>query len=225
MATHFDTNIENIRSKFLLMGQLATESLELALESLEQTDPKKAKLVRIRDEEIDNLENELSASVTILLSTHAPIASDLRLLVSTMKASHEIERIGDEAKAIARRSRNTTIHDFHQIPKMGKIALEMIRDSLGVFVEFDEEKAKAIWTTDLSVDALNAENNTFCQDLVNKEPASASSIFEMLFISKSLERIADHAVNISKEAVFLATSRDVRHAKEFKKSKLRNKTL
>lgn len=113
MATHFDTNIENIRSKFLLMGQLATESLELALESLEQTDPKKAKLVRIRDEEIDNLENELSASVTILLSTHAPIASDLRLLVSTMKASHEIERIGDEAKAIARRSRNTTIHLHH----------------------------------------------------------------------------------------------------------------
>ena len=107
---------------------------------------------------------------------------------------------------------------------MGNIALEMIRDALYVFAEFDEKKAKNIWTTDLKVDQLNSENMAFCQDLVNQDPASASSIFEMLFISKSLERIADHAVNISKEVVFMATSRDVRHAKEFKKSKLK-KTL
>ena len=221
MTTYIENNLENMRSKFLLMGQLATDSLQLAMESLLEGDTQKAKIVRKKDEEIDNLENDLSANVTSHLSTHAPVATDLRLLVSTMKASHEIERIGDEAKAIARRSKNTAIHDFNKIPEMGSIALEMIRDALSVFAEFDEKKAKNIWTTDLKVDQLNSDNMTFCQDLVNQDPASASSIFEMLFISKSLERIADHAVNISKEVVFMATSRDVRHAKEFKKSKLK----
>ncbi|GIS29126.1 MAG: phosphate transport system regulatory protein PhoU [Verrucomicrobiota bacterium] len=223
MTTYIENNLENIRSKFLLMGQLATDSLQLAMESLLEGDIQKAKIVRKKDEEIDNLENDLSANVTSHLSTHAPVATDLRLLVSTMKASHEIERIGDEAKAIARRSKNTAIHDFNKIPEMGEIALEMIRDALCVFAEFDETKAKNIWTTDLKVDQLNSDNMTFCQDMVNQDPASSSSIFEMLFISKSLERIADHAVNISKEVVFMATSRDVRHEK-VKKSKLK-KTL
>jgi len=81
--------------------------------------------------------------------------------------------------------------------------------------------AKAIWTRDLEVDQLHKENNQFCQSLVEKDPTTSSSVFEVLFISKSLERVCDHAVNISKETVFMATSRDVRHAPEFKKSALR----
>ena len=101
MTTYIENNLENIRSKFLLMGQLATDSLQLAMESLLEGDIQKAKIVRKKDEEIDNLENDLSANVTSHLSTHAPVATDLRLLVSTMKASHEIERIGDEAKALS----------------------------------------------------------------------------------------------------------------------------
>jgi len=167
------------------------------------------------------LENELGEEVTTFLSTHAPVASDLRLLVSIIKISHEIERIGDEAKAIARRSRKTAIPNFHRIPRMGEIAREMIQDALSIFVEYDENQAKAIWTRDLEVDQLHKENNQFCQSLVEKDPTTSSSVFEVLFISKSLERVCDHAVNISKETVFMATSRDVRHAPEFKKSALR----
>ena len=105
--------------------------------------------------------------------------------------------------------------------KMGEIAREMIQDAPSIFVEYDEDKAKAIWTRDLEVDQLHKENNQFCQSLVEKDPTTTSSVFEVLFISKSLERVCDHAVNISKETVFMATSRDVRHAPEFKKSALR----
>ena len=93
--------------------------------------------------------------------------------------------------------------------------------AVSVFVEYDEEKAKDIWRLDLEVDRLHQENNRFCQTLVEKDPTQASSVFETLFISKSLERVCDHAVNVSKEVVFIATSRDVRHAPEYKKSALR----
>ena len=224
MTTYFEHNLENVKSKLLLMGQLANDSLKLSIQALLEGDSALAKTIRRKDEEIDDLENELSESVTSYLSTHAPVAADLRLLVATMKISHEIERVGDEAKAIARRSRKTSTLDFYEIPKMGKIVQEMLQDALSTFVEFDEEKAKHIWTRDLKVDQLHKKNNQFCQSLVEKNPTVASSVFEVLFISKSLERIGDHAVNISKEVVFMATSRDVRHAKEFKKSKLK-KTL
>jgi phosphate transport system protein len=104
---------------------------------------------------------------------------------------------------------------------MANIAHDMIRDALSIFAEFDEEKAKSIWTTDLEVDQLHKDNNKFCQLLVEKDPSMASSVFEVLFISKSLERVCDHAVNISKEIFFIATSRDVRHAPEYKKAALR----
>ena len=221
MTTQFEHNLENLKSKLLLMGQLANDSLQGAIKALVEGDSVLAKAVRTKDEEIDDLENELGEEVTTFLSTHAPVASDLRLLVSIIKISHEIERIGDEAKAIARRSRKTAIPNFHRIPRMGEIAREMIQDALSIFVEYDENQAKAIWTRDLEVDQLHKENNQFCQSLVEKDPTTSSSVFEVLFISKSLERVCDHAVNISKETVFMATSRDVRHAPEFKKPALR----
>ena len=221
MTTYFEHNLETVKSKLILMGQMANESLKTSMQALMESDSALAKSVRKKDLEIDELENELSNAITTYLSTHAPVAADLRFLVATMKISHEVERIGDEAKAIARRSRKTTIHDFHEIPKMAKIAQAMLKDALSVFVEFEEEKAKDIWKLDLEVDQLHQENNNFCQSVVEKDPSQASSVFETLFISKSLERVCDHAVNISKEAVFMATSRDVRHAPEYKKSVLR----
>ena len=223
MSTYFEHNLENLRSKLLLMGQLANESLRTSIKALINADPVLAKSVREKDEEIDNLENEISEIVTTYLSTHAPVAADLRLLVATLKISHDLERIGDEAKAIARRSKKTALHQFNEIPRMNEIAQEMLQDSLSVFVEFDEAKAKSIWTRDLQVDKLHGENNRFCLNMTEKEPTSATSAFEILFISKSLERIADHAVNISKEVVFMATSVDVRHAAKYKKSALKKK--
>ena len=137
------------------MGQLASESLRMAIEALVQADPVLARQVKEKDEEIDELENEISDLVTTHLSTHSPVAADLRLLVATMKISHEIERIGDEAKAIARRSRKTAINHFHEIPQMAEVAQAMLKDALTVFAEFDEERAKSVWTRDLEVDELH----------------------------------------------------------------------
>ena len=161
MATHYEQILENVRSKLLLMGQLSIDSLRLSLQALIDKDAELAGKVRLKDKEIDMLENELVNDVNVCLSTHAPVAGDLRLLVTTMKISHEIERVGDEAKSIARRSKKILVNDFHVIPKMAEAAQDMLREALSVFVEYDEEKAKSIWTKDLEIDAMNLENNQY----------------------------------------------------------------
>ena len=87
MSTYFEHNLENIKSKLLLIGQLASESLRMAMEALVEADPVLAKKVKEKDEEIDELEREISDLVTTHLSTHSPVAADLRLLVATMRSS------------------------------------------------------------------------------------------------------------------------------------------
>ena len=132
MATHYEQILENVRSKLLLMGQLSIDSLRLSLQALIDKDAELAGKVRSKDKEIDMLENELVNDVNVCLSTHAPVAGDLRLLVTTMKISHEIERVGDEAKSIARRSKKILVNDFHVIPKMAEAAQDMLREALSV---------------------------------------------------------------------------------------------
>jgi phosphate transport system protein len=117
MTTFFEHNLENVKSKLLLMGQLANESVNAAIQALVDGDSVLAKAVRAKDEEIDDLENELSESVTTFLSTHAPVAADLRLLVATMKISHEIERIGDETKRLLDAHAKLQCTNFIGFPK------------------------------------------------------------------------------------------------------------
>lgn len=223
MSRFFEQDLEQIRSHLLRMGQKAVESVRLAMRALVEAEPKLKKTVYANDDEIDELENLVDSEATRLLSTCAPVAADLRFIVTTMKVSHELERVGDEAKAIARRAKRALAHDYHNIPRMAELGLQMLEDALAVFVEFDQAKAEAIWTQDLEVDKLNKENHKHFTALVSENPTLAPAIFEMVFISKSLERIGDHAVGISKEIVFMATSREVRHAEEYKKSTLKKK--
>ena len=218
MITHFSETLENLRSKLLLMGQLSIDSLRLSMEALVERDHEIASRVKSKDKEIDLLENELVAEINLCLSTHSPVAADLRLLVSSIRISHEIERVGDEAKAIARRSKKIAVSDFHLVPRMARLTQDMLTEALNIFLEYEEEKPKSIWKKDLEVDAMHLENTQFCQALVLKDLNLVSSVFELLFISKSLERIGDHAVNISKEVVFMATSKEVRHDPKYKKS-------
>jgi len=223
MSRFFENNIEGIRSNLILMGQKVIDSVELSIEAIKEGNPSFRKVIKSKDDEIDSLENQIVSDITIHLSTHAPVAADLRFLVTAMKVSHELERVGDEAKAIVRRAQKAMNGHLNHIPEMAEITLSMIKEAIDVFVEFDKDRTEAIWSRDITVDHLNRENNEFFGELVSRDPALASSVFEMVFISKSLERIGDHAVSISKEIVFMATSKGVRHAEKYKKAALRKK--
>jgi phosphate transport system protein len=155
------------------------------------------------------------------MNLRAPIATELRLVIVGMKASHDLERVGDEATNIARRavrlSAEPPLKPYVDIPRMADIAIEMLRDALDCFLNGDAQKALAVVQRDSEVDTINRQLYRELTSFMIEKPETISRALELMFISKSIERIADHATNIAEEMIFLFKAKDVRHTEEVKK--------
>jgi phosphate transport system protein len=155
------------------------------------------------------------------MSLRSPIATELRLLIVGMKASHDLERVGDEATSIAKRAvrlaAEPQLKPYVDIPRMANIALEMLRDALECFLQGDVQKALAVVRRDSEVDTLNKQIYRELTSYMVEQPGTISRALELMFISKSIERIADHATNLAEEMIFLFQARDIRHNEELKK--------
>ncbi|MDX2185455.1 MAG: phosphate signaling complex protein PhoU [Opitutaceae bacterium] len=222
MKRFFDTELETFRSQLILMGERSMEQVRLALRALTEANVSLADQVIAADDEIDQLEIKIDEEAVRYMNLRAPIASELRLVIVGMKASHDLERVGDEATSIARRavklSAEPQLKPYVDIPRMGGIALEMLRDSLDCFLHGDTEKAMAIIRRDAEVDSLNKQLYRELTSYMVEKPINISRALELMFVSKSIERIADHATNIAEEMVYLAQARDIRHSEEVKKN-------
>jgi phosphate transport system protein len=216
MKRFFDAELENFRSNLLQMGERAIEQARLAMRSLTESDIALADKVIAADDEIDRLEVKIDDEAIRYMTLRGPVASELRLVVVGMKASHDLERVGDEATSIARRSRKLAIEPrielYADLPRMNNIALEMLRDALDCFVQEDEQKALAVIRRDSEVDNLNRLVYRRLTSYMLEKPDTIARALELMFISKSVERIADHATNIAEEMVFLAGGQDIRHS-------------
>lgn len=216
MKRFFDAELENFRSNLLQMGERAIEQARLAMRSLTESDIGLADRVIAADDEIDRLEVQIDDEAIRYMTLRGPVASELRLVVVGMKASHDLERVGDEATSIARRSRKLAIEPrielYADLPRMNNIALEMLRDALDCFVQEDEQKALAVIRRDSEVDNLNRLVYRRLTSYMLEKPDTIARSLELMFISKSVERIADHATNIAEEMVFLAGGQDIRHS-------------
>jgi len=216
MKRFFDTELENFRSNLLQMSERAIEQARLSMRSLVESDIALADRVIAADDEIDRLEVKIDDEAIRYMTLRGPVASELRLVVVGMKASHDLERVGDEATSIARRSRKLAIEPrielYADLPRMNNIALEMLRDALDCFVQEDEQKALAVIRRDSEVDNLNRLVYRRLTSYMLEKPDTIARSLELMFISKSVERIADHATNIAEEMVFLAGGQDIRHS-------------
>ncbi len=216
MKRFFDAELENFRSHLLLMGQSAIDQTRLAMRALVEADIRLADKVIASDDELDKLEVQIDDEAIRYMTLRGPVASELRLIVVGMKASHDLERVGDEATSIARRSRKLAIEPrlelYADLPRMTNIALEMLRDALDCFVQEDEQKALSVIRRDSEVDNINRLLYRRLTSFMIEKPDTISRALELMFISKSVERIADHAVNIAEEMVFLSKGLDIRHS-------------
>lgn len=219
----FERELESFRSNLLIMGEKAVEIVTLALQALREQDPLIAQRILAADDEIDDMEITIDGEAVRYLSLRAPVAHDLRLLTVGMKVGHELERVGDESVSIARRVQHLSgmmpVKEFHHLPQMGEFALSMLRESIEAFVNGDEEKARAIAVKDKLVDNLNAENVEILTETITTRPDQVATSLELIFVSKSLERVADHATNIAEEAIYLKIGQDVRHDPTLKAQK------
>ena len=164
---------------------------------------------------VDQLEIEIDELAIHLLSK-APLATDLRLITVAMKISHDLERVSDEATTIARRSLELSLEPqlkpYIDIPRMAGMALEMLKDALDAFVNRDTAKARAIVPRDKEVDLLNKQLHRELSSYMVERPSTITRCLNLMVISKSLERVADHATNIAEEVVYLYEARDIRHS-------------
>lgn len=215
MKRFFDSELEAFRSHLLQMGERSIDLTRQAMQALTTSDIALADKVIAADDEIDKLEVQIDDEAIRYMTLRGPVASELRLIVVGMKASHDLERVGDEATSICRRARKLAIEPklelYADMPRMVDIALEMLRDALDCFVQEDEQKALNVIRRDAEVDNLNRLLYRRLTSFMIEKPDTISRAIELMFISKSIERIADHAVNIAEEMVFLARGQDIRH--------------
>jgi phosphate transport system protein len=217
MQTYFDDDVAKFKEKLLLMGSYAESAVSQAVQSLVARNDDLALRVQADDDLMDRLEVEID-DMAINMLAKAPLASDLRLITVAMKISQNLERVGDEATTIARRamelSQEPPLKTFIDIPRMAGIALGLLKEALDSFVRKEPEKARAIIPRDKEVDALNRQMYRELSLCMVENPSTISRCLNLMTVSKSLERVADHAANIAEEVVYLCEARDIRHAQE-----------
>ena len=211
---HFDQELVALKEKLLTMASKAEAAVNNAIKALVDRDDDLARSVKEEDNALDQLEIEVDETAIGLLSK-APLASDLRLIAVAMKISHDLERVGDEATTISRRavelSQEPQLKPYIDIPRMAKMALEMLDHALDAFVNANPEKARAVIPRDKEVDALNRQLHRELSSYMVEKPTTITRSLNLMVISKSLERIADHATNVAEEVVYLYEAKDIRH--------------
>ena len=211
---HFEQELTDLKEKLLTMASKATNAVDRAIKSLVDRDDDLARAVQHEDDELDQLEIEID-DIAVGLLSKAPLASDLRFITAAMKISHDLERVGDEATKIARRSielsQEPQLKPYVDIPRMTRMGAEMMADALNAFVSRNPVKARAVIPRDKEVDLLNKQLHRELASYMVERPATISRCLSLMVISKSLERIADHATNVAEEVVYLYEAKDIRH--------------
>jgi phosphate transport system protein len=215
MQRHFDQDLANLKDQLMTMAGHAENSVTMAIQAVVERNDEVARKVIEYDNILDKSEIELDEQCINLLALKAPMASDLRLITVAMKVIQNLERIGDEATKIARRAlelnREPALKAFVDIPRMGSLSIAMLKSALDAFVHGDTIKAKELIQKDSEIDNLNKQLNRELISFMLEDPQKITRSLYLMVVSKSLERIADHATNIAEEVVFLQEGADIRH--------------
>ncbi len=205
----FDDDISQLRGLIAQMGGLAEVGIQGAMTALVRHDSASAQKVVDDDRKIDALEAEVDRLAVKIIALRAPMADDLREVVAALKISGVVERIGDYAKNIAKRSGEvegrSKIEPLTLLPAMAEIAESMVHDVLDAYAARDADKAAEVIARDQKVD--NFYDSIF-RNLVShmmENPSTISSAAQLLFVAKNLERIGDHATNIAEMVHYAAT--------------------
>lgn len=215
MSPLFQDDLKQLSDRLLIMASKAEGAVNAAIRALIERDDELAIHVEATDSEIDRLEIEID-ELAILLLSKAPLARDLRFITVAMKICTDLERVGDEATTIARRTlelnQEPQLKDYIDIPIMVQKAMEMMDQALKAFVNSDAESAQAVIPMDKAVDRINKQMHRELSSYMVENPKNISRCLNLMVISKSIERIADHAKNIGEVVVYLCDAKDIRHA-------------
>src|SRR5690606_30231097 len=183
----------------------------MAIEALSRRDPEAARETIAHDARINELEDQVDAMTVRMLALRQPMAQDLREVVAALKISGAVERIGDYAANVAKRvltlSQLPQVKPLHAIPRMGRLAQELLKDVLDAYIEHDADKAIRVWERDEEVDEMYTSLFRELLTYMMEDPRNISACTHLLFIAKNIERIGDHSTNIAETIHFLVRGR------------------
>jgi len=216
ISQQFNQDLENIRSDMLEMGGMVEAQVANAVRALVDANSELAEAVIKVEEEIDKKEIEIDEECTQVLARRQPAATDLRLVLAVSKIILDLERVGDEANkiaqfAIALTEKGEAPRGYVEVRHIGNLVHEMLCNSLDAFARFDVEKAIAVVKEDKIVDQ---EYGTALRELMTymmEDPRSITLVMRIVWVLRALERIGDHARNISEQIIYLVKGKDVRH--------------
>ena len=215
--THYAEEMERLKENLLAMASHAESAVVRSIRALSERDDALARQVEEDDSVLDRFEVDIDDNAIHLLAK-APLATDLRLTAVAMKISQNLERVGDSAVTIARRAidlgTEPQLKPYVDIPRMATMSLEMLRDAITAFITRDPAKARLVIPRDTDVDNLNRQLHRELASFMVERPTTITRCLHLMVISKSLERVADHATNIAEEVVYLYEAVDIRHPKK-----------
>jgi phosphate transport system protein len=214
MDSHLDVELDALKARLLVMANHAAMAVSRALEALLRRDEILASQVKEGDWIIDRFEIEIDY-MGLRQLTKAPLGADLRLVTVATKIARNLERIGDEAAKIARRAadlcREAPVEVELDIKSMAGLVLDMLRSSRDSFRHGDSGAARAILPRDKEVDLFNMQIHNILSQYMLEHPKTIKRCLHWMVVSKSLERIADHATNIAEDVVYLYSAQDIRY--------------
>jgi phosphate transport system protein len=213
----FDAELEAVRASVLKMGGMVEEQIINAIEALISGDMELAGRVDANDHNINGLEVAIDEDCTRIIARRQPTASDLRMVMMVVKTITDLERIGDEAAKIARmaklihQSERISMPRFSEVKHMADMVLDMLRKALDAFARLDATKAVEIARQDQEVDEEFHLNLRHLITYMMEDPRTISVFIDILFVTKAIERMGDHAKNMSEYVVYMVKGKDVRH--------------
>ncbi len=212
----YDRQLKQLTDDTIRMGELANEMVQIARTSLMTQDDSMLDRARAKDKEVNALDQEIEQRATAILGLQGPMATDLRYVTSAIKIAGALERVGDLAKNITKRS--LQLGDYRpqktlaKMDSMVELITSMIGDALDAFKTHDAAKATAVWKQDDEVDALYDEIFAIMQEEMEAEPDKVTSCTHLIFAAKNLERMADYATRIAKTVHYVTSGRPVNKA-------------
>jgi phosphate transport system protein len=224
MERHFEKEFDELKTTINKMASLVDEQVENSFREMEDANVKLYKVVKHKDREVDAYDNLIMTLCENLLALYQPVATDLRFILTAIKIDSQLERCGDIAVNIVQRIKRTD--NFREIimqtdlPEMGKTARTMVKDAITSFINQDAELAKTIWIKDDIVDELNKKIFNQLVGKIKENPELAEACAHLIVLARQIERLADHATNISEDVIFLVENEIVSHKKKLEDFKL-----
>ncbi len=217
ISQQFNDDLEHLRTDLLEMGGVVEEQISRAIQAMESADSRVADKVLKIEEDVDHREIVLDRQCMEVLARRAPTASDLRLVLATIKITRDLERMGDEATKIAHMAQAMSENGpvtagYVELRHLSKQVSTLVRNSLDAFARYDVKEALNVMKGDGDIDIEYRSTMREMITLMMEDPRAISRVLNLIWALRALERIGDHARNIAEHVIYLVRGKDVRHS-------------